>query len=174
MKKNMLFILGYCVLSVAFLSARESNMLTSSSTQSATSVSVNKANSQTQNTDKEFKELINRFYTAWSSGNPDNAGPFYAQEPDLVFYDIAPLKYNGWQAYNEGVRKVFESAKFVPNNDLNVVQKGPIAWTSVTFHLSGKRKNGEAVEREGRHTAIWEKRDGKWVVVHEHWSLPML
>jgi len=26
---------------------------------------------------------------------------------------------------------------------------------------------------EGRHTAIWEKRDGQWVIVHEHLSAPL-
>jgi ketosteroid isomerase-like protein len=43
----------------------------------------------------------------------------------------------------------------------------------VTFHLSGKKKTGESVEVDGRHTVIWENRSGKWLIVHEHFSVPL-
>ncbi len=124
----------------------------------------------------EFKSLIDRYYTAWNTGNPDNAAPLYAQENDLVFYDLTPLKYTGWAEYDRGVRQVFASfasAKFTPQQDLKVTRRGTVAWTTVTWHLSGKKKTGEAVELDGRHTAIWENRGGKWLIVHEHFSAPL-
>jgi hypothetical protein len=30
----------------------------------------------------EFKSLIDRYYAAWNTGNPDNAAPLYAQDKD--------------------------------------------------------------------------------------------
>jgi hypothetical protein len=42
--------------------------------------------------DAEFKALIDKYYSVWSSMNTDNAAPLYAKDADLVFYDIAPLK----------------------------------------------------------------------------------
>lgn len=126
--------------------------------------------------DAEFKTLIDRYYTAWSSLNPDNAAPMYAKDADLVFYDIAPLKYSGWAEYDKGVRNVlagFESMKLTANNDLRVSRRGNIAWTTVTFHLSAKQKGGSQMEWDGRQTAIWEKRGGSWVIIHEHVSAPL-
>ena len=129
-----------------------------------------------KNNDSEFKTLIERYFAAWSSLNPDNAAPLYAKNPDLVFYDIAPLKYTGWAEYDKGVRNVlggFESLKLTPNSDLKVTRRGSVAWTTVTFHLSAKQKSGGQMEGDGRHTAIWERRSGKWQIVHEHFSAPL-
>lgn len=127
--------------------------------------------------DAEFKALIDRYYQAWSSANPDNAAPLYAKDPELVFYDLAPMKYTGWAEYKAGVQKAFfdnmESGKLTPKDDLKVNRKGNWAWTTVTGHMSAKMKNGQAVEADFRHTAIWEKSGGKWVIVHEHVSAPM-
>jgi ketosteroid isomerase-like protein len=131
---------------------------------------------KTKSNDLEFKELIDRYSSAWSSLDPSNAAPLYAKDPDLVFYDIAPLKYAGWAEYDQGVRKVlggFETLKLTPNNDLKVTRRGNIAWTTVTHHLSAKLKGGNAMESDVRQTAIWERRGGKWLIVHEHFSAPL-
>ena len=127
--------------------------------------------------DAEFKALIDRYCQLWSSANPDNAAPFYAKDADLVFYDLAPMKYTGWAEYKAGVQKTFfdnmESGKLTAKDDLKVNRHGNWAWTTVSGHLSAKMKNGQAVEADYRHTAIWEKSGGKWVIVHEHLSVPM-
>jgi ketosteroid isomerase-like protein len=127
--------------------------------------------------DAEFKALIDKYYEAWSSMNTDNAAPLYAKDADLVFYDVAPLKYNGWQEYAPGVkRNLFDTAtsvRLTPNDDLKVTRRGNLAWTSVTFHVVVKMKDGTTLDLQGRHTAIWEKRAGKWLIVHEHVSAPL-
>jgi ketosteroid isomerase-like protein len=43
----------------------------------------------------------------------------------------------------------------------------------VSLHLSIAFKDGKTEEIDARHTAIWEKRGGKWLIVHEHVSVPM-
>lgn len=125
----------------------------------------------------EFKAMIDQYYTAWSSLDPDKAAKYYAKDADLVFYDVAPLKYNGWSEYKAGVMKAFtetmSSGKLTPNDDLKVTERGNIVWTTLTFHLSAKPKAGGAMELDCRHTAIWEKRGGKWLIVHEHVSAPL-
>jgi ketosteroid isomerase-like protein len=107
----------------------------------------------------------------------ENAAPFYAHDPGLVFYDAAPLKYNGWEEYQDGAQKNFfdtsVSCKLIPNDDLQVTRKGDIAWTTLTFHLSAVLKDGNKLEVDARQTSIWEKRDGKWLIVHEHISAPL-
>ncbi|MFP5264914.1 MAG: YybH family protein [Blastocatellia bacterium] len=127
--------------------------------------------------DAEFKSLIDRYYAAWSTLNVDNVDQFYAKDADLIFFDIAPLQYKGWAEYKEGVKKAFfaviTSGKLTPNNDLRVSRHGDVVLTVVTFHLSATPKAGGSMELDGRHTAIWEKRGGKWVIVHEHVSAPL-
>ena len=124
----------------------------------------------------EFKELIDRYASTWNSLNPDNAAVLYAKDPDLVFFDLAPLKYAGWNEYEKGTREMFagfESLKLTPNDDLRVNRQGKFAWTTVTMHAAVKMKDGGPMEMDARQTLIWEKRDGKWVVVHEHFSAPL-
>lgn len=124
----------------------------------------------------EFKALIQRYWQAWSTLNPDNAAPMYAKDADAVFFDVAPLKYNGWEEYKQGVLKVFGGAAkavFTPNDDLKVTRRGNIAWTSGTFHGAVTQKDGQTMNFDGRHTAIWEKRGEHWIIVHEHVSAPL-
>jgi ketosteroid isomerase-like protein len=101
----------------------------------------------------EFKTLIQHYWEAWSTLQPDNVAPMYAKEADAVFFDIAPVKYNGWEEYRVGVKQVFAgaaSASFVPNEDLKVTRHGNIAWTSNTFRGTIHQKDGKTMELTGR------------------------
>src|SRR5229473_3116485 len=94
----------------------------------------------------EFKAMIDQYYAAWSTLDPDKAAKYYAKDADLTFYDVAPLKYNSWAEYRAGVLKAstetMSSGKLTPNDDLKITQRGNIVWTTVTFHLSAKPKAG--------------------------------
>jgi len=134
------------------------------------------AGAQKSGSTDEFKELIQRYWQAWSTLNPDNVAPLYAKDADAVFFDVAPLKYDGWEAYKAGFLKVFAtaaSATVAANDDLKATRRGDIAWTSSTFHGTVVQKDGKTMQLLGRHTAIWEKRGGHWVIVHEHVSEPL-
>lgn len=124
----------------------------------------------------EFKTIVQHYWEAWGTLDPDKAASMYAKEADAVFYDLAPLKYTGWEEYKAGIKQVFASAAsatIVPNDDLKVTRRGNIAWTSNTFHGTIHQKDGKNTEVMGRHTAIWEKRGGHWIIVHEHISAPL-
>jgi ketosteroid isomerase-like protein len=124
----------------------------------------------------EFKSLIQHYWEGWSTLNPDNTAPMYSKDVDAVFFDVAPLKYKGWEEYKAGVKKTFgdaASASFVPNDDLKVTRRGTIAWTSNTFQGTIHQKDGKTMQFAGRHTAVWEKRGGHWIIVHEHVSAPL-
>jgi ketosteroid isomerase-like protein len=131
---------------------------------------------QTRKSAAEFPDLVQRYYDAWNSGDLDKAGAFYAKDADLIFYDVTPLEYHGWSQYKAGVQKLlaaYSSLKLVPNSDLKSGRQGKIAWTTLTFHLVGTTKAGAKSDTVCRHTAIWEKRKGEWLVIHEHVSAPL-
>ena len=123
------------------------------------------------------KKLVESYYAAWNTLDADNPASFYAKDAKLVFFDLTPLKYNGWAEYKEGVQKAFfdqiSSGKLTPNDDLKITRRGDVAWMTLTFHLSFALKTGTAMEIDCRHTAIWEQLRGKWLIVHEHVSAPI-
>jgi ketosteroid isomerase-like protein len=126
----------------------------------------------------DFNDLIKRYYTAWNTLNPDNASFLYARDADLVFFDVAPLKYSGgWQEYRDNFKKNvapgFSSLILKPNNDVKITRRGNMALTTLTFHLSAKQKDDTAMEFDCRHTIVWEKRGGQWLIIHEHVSKPL-
>jgi len=57
------------------------------------------------------KAQLERVIAAWASRDVDKAAVFYAKDPRLVFYDIAPRKYTGWAEYDKGARDMFKSVK---------------------------------------------------------------
>ena len=126
----------------------------------------------------DFNDLIKRYYAAWNTLNPDNVAFLYAKDADLVFFDVAPLKYSGgWQEYSDSFKKSvgpgFSSLTLTPSNDVKIKRSGNLALTTLTFHLSAKEKDGTALEFDGRHTIVWEKRGGQWLIIHEHISKPL-
>src|SRR5437899_6532523 len=106
----------------------------------------------------DFNDLIKRYYTAWSTLNPDNASFLYAKDADLVFFDIAPLKYSGgWHEYRDNFKKNvapgFSSLTLTPNNDVKVKHSGNMALTTLTFHLLAKQKDGGTLNSMGGQTS---------------------
>lgn len=127
--------------------------------------------------DETFRKLTDNYCAAWSSGNTDNAGKFYAKDDGLIFYDVTPFSYHGWKEYVPGVKKALldnaAEAKLTAGKDLKVTRRGSVAWTTVPMHFYEKTKDGKVIEADLRYTGIWEKRGSNWMLVHEHLSVPM-
>ena len=124
----------------------------------------------------DFKALVANYWSVWATGDVAKAGELYAKDADLVFYDLEPLKYVGWAQYSKGVGPnvldKFASVTFTVNDDLKATQRGNVAWTVVTVHADGMLKAGGPMKADIRHTTIWEKRGDRWLIVHEHVSVP--
>ena len=124
----------------------------------------------------DFKAIMDNLWAIWEKGDVAKAGEMYAKDANLVFYDLEPLKYTGWAEYSKGVvpniLDKFASVKFTVNDDLKATERGNVAWTSVTVHADGRLKAAGPMKAEIRHTVIWEKRGGRWLIVHEHVSVP--
>ena len=125
----------------------------------------------------DFNRMIKEYYAAWSTLNPDNPAPAYAKDPDLVFFDVDPLKYTGWQQYHDNFKNNlapgFTSLVITPNDDIKITRSGNLAVASLTFRLVAKAKDGSPLEFTGRHTIVFQNRAGKWLIIHEHVSKPL-
>jgi ketosteroid isomerase-like protein len=101
---------------------------------------------------------------------------FYAKDADLVFYDITPLKYNNWAEYEKGCvesNKKIKSVTFKLRDDARLHYQGNLAWTTATVDGEVVNKDGSRLKLDGRWTTVWEKRGEKWIIVHDHFSVPL-
>jgi ketosteroid isomerase-like protein len=120
------------------------------------------------------KAHLQKIWDAWSTLDPANAAQFYAQGPH-VFFDIAPLKYASWDEYQKGVVAVladFKTAKMTVNDDAEIHPAGSIVWATATVKEDATMKSGKREMGNFRWTVVFEKEDGKWLIVHEHISVP--
>jgi hypothetical protein len=56
------------------------------------------------------RKLMQQIMDAWATMDPAAAAKYYDRSSDDVFYDDAGgVKFVGWQAYEDGIRKVLTS-----------------------------------------------------------------
>ena len=123
-----------------------------------------------------FQSLMQQQLTAWEKLDPAQAAKFYDQDAGDVFFDLAPMKYDGWKDYDAGVKKTlapFSSVKFILGDDVKVHRHGALTWATATWTADAVTKAGEKQSLAGRWTLVWEKRGSRWLVVHEHFSMPI-
>jgi uncharacterized protein (TIGR02246 family) len=125
----------------------------------------------------QLKPLIDRYFTAWATGNPERAASLYAKDATSVFIDVADGPYLGWDNYRIARSEYlaqFSSVQLAPAGDLKVTRKGTtLAISTVSYQGTGVLKDGGTqVDLGGRFTALWERRGSDWVIVSEHLSRP--
>jgi ketosteroid isomerase-like protein len=121
------------------------------------------------------KEYLQKIWNGWAALDPANQAQYYAKGPH-VFFDIAPVKYNSWDEYQAGVTKVlgdYKAAKFVVNDDAQIHHAGDIEWVTATVASDMTTKAGKRDMGTFRWTAVFQKQEGKWLIIHEHVSAPL-
>ena len=121
------------------------------------------------------KAYLQKIWDGWATLDAAGQKQFYAQGPH-VFFDIAPLKYGSWDEYQTGVAVVlsdFKAAKCRVNDDAQIHKSGDAYWVTATVAFEMTHKSGKIDMGQFRWTAVFEKQDGKWLIVHEHVSQPM-
>ena len=138
----------------------------------ALAASKSETKGRTAGPDKAYMQKI---WDGWSTLDTANVTDFYASGP-RVFFDIAPLKYSSWDEYRNHVGKEladYKSAKFTVNDDAELHPAGNYVWGTATIKEDALLRDGKHEMATLRWTVIWEKRDGKWLIVHDHTSEPL-
>jgi ketosteroid isomerase-like protein len=125
----------------------------------------------------EFKALVRRFWDDWNrSVNPDDVAQYYSKDPRNLYYDLYPLKFTGWaefEAFSKKQAAGLLKADMTPNDDFRLIRDGGLAITTFTFHVVFYRKDGSTSQTDGRDTCVWQKQDGRWLIIHQHLSAPV-
>ena len=120
------------------------------------------------------KAYLQKIWDGWTTLDPANTAQFYARGKH-VFFDVAPLKYDSWEEYENNVKKEladYKSAKFTVNDDAEFHSAGNSYWATSTIKEDATLKNGKRELATWRWTVVFENQDGKWLIVHEHVSAP--
>lgn len=103
----------------------------------------------------------------------------YARRDALFVFDVVgpPGMYSTWDAYRDALQNFFDGAggtfRFVIS-DLDIRTSGDLAYGHSLQHLSGvTSKDGDRVNYTVRVTDVFQKLDGRWLIVQEHVSLPL-
>jgi ketosteroid isomerase-like protein len=120
------------------------------------------------------KAYMQKLWDAWGTLDVSKAGEFYAQGPH-TFFDVSPLKYNSWDEYATGLKKEladYKGGTFTVNDDAQIYPAGDYYWGAATVKADETLKSGKREMATFRWTVVFQKQDGKWLIVHEHVSVP--
>ncbi|WP_199435184.1 YybH family protein [Qaidamihabitans albus] len=96
---------------------------------------------------------------------------------DVVSYEHdEPLQYVGAEAVREvcarGLAAAADASVSLDVPDLKILVRGDIAVTWGLNHVRVEDGSGETVDTWSRGTRVFERRDGAWLMIHQHLSFP--
>ena len=97
--------------------------------------------------------------------------------PDVVYFDVVPgLQFTGSAALRARFLQWFDSVEgsiSMEIRDLNILVGRDIAVAYMLNRTSGTLKNGREVGHWVRATVGWQRSNHRWLIEHEHISLPV-
>lgn len=124
------------------------------------------------------KAVLDQFDQVWINEDLELLSRIFAHDPDMVIYgtDAAEV-FLGYDALHANLVTQFEaySNSRVSSRDrvIRVHGGGEVAWFSQLWDIQVET-GGETASVEGmRLTGVLEKRNGTWLMVHFHGSVPV-
>ncbi len=128
----------------------------------------------TTTSDVQIRELVALRAQATRDKDVDAAMSYFAE--DIVSFDVVnPLQYSGSKAMRTRTGEWFSSFEgpigYV-NHELTVAAGEDVAFIHSLNQVDATRKDGQALKMWWRSTVCYRKIGGKWMVTHEHNSVP--
>jgi ketosteroid isomerase-like protein len=96
--------------------------------------------------------------------------------PDILAFDVLnPLQYSGLDKVRERAEKwlsSYQGAIGYEIRDLGITTSAGVAFGHYLYRVSGTLRDGGEVNMWVRATVCLRKVDGKWMIEHEHQSVP--
>jgi hypothetical protein len=126
----------------------------------------------------KVKAVVDQFEQLWETEDMELCSRIIAHDADMVNYGTdAAERFVGWEALKESIQQQFEAYDNIQFSAsaqaLKVHDSGKVAWFSelADFDLVAQ---GQPVSLKGaRITGVLEKRNGNWVFVQFHASVPV-
>ncbi|MDD5577715.1 MAG: SgcJ/EcaC family oxidoreductase [Methylobacter sp.] len=122
-----------------------------------------------------IRELIDNWANAFQAKDINKLMAHYA--PEIVVFDIQPpLEYRGTDAYRKNWEEWLPSFQGLIEyeiRDLSITTGDDVAFSHSLNRITGTKTNGEHTDGWLRVTVCYRKIDGKWLITHEHISVPL-
>ena len=101
-----------------------------------------------------------------------------AHDNDIVqFGSGVTQRFVGWEAFREAMQKQFELVEdmkiSVRDRVIKVHSSGSVAWFSEIYDLNFVMQDEPGSLKGVRYTGVMESRDGNWMIVQGHLSVPV-
>jgi len=125
----------------------------------------------------DVKALEERLVAALNAKDVDRIMACYAPDESLVVFDvIPPRQYVGAKAFRKDTADFlaeFPGPVKFDSSDLAITADGKLAFAHYILHATGTDRAGKQDEYNFRVTDCLSKTKGKWLIVHEHLSVPV-
>jgi uncharacterized protein (TIGR02246 family) len=122
----------------------------------------------------QIRGLIENKIKAVRAKDVDGATSDYA--PDVLSFDVVnPLRYIGADAIRKRLEEWFSSFRGpigLEIRDLNITVGDAVAFSHCLSHVRATTTGGGKLDMWWRETACYRKIDGKWLITHQHSSVP--
>ena len=128
----------------------------------------------TDNAKQELRDLIEERVTAVARRDVEALAAQQAADV-LAFNVLPPLRLQGAEQVAPQTRAWFDGYARGPGyevRDLVVDADGDLGYCAFLYHVTGTLQTGKEVSMWVRATLVCRKRDGRWVIVHDHESIP--
>ena len=121
---------------------------------------------------------VRNLIEAWADAvrRKDYAGILRGHSPDFVMFDVPPpFRSVGLEAYRKTWDLFFSwSSEPVPFEiqEMEVTAGADVAFAVATMGCAGPNSDGKPEPLDFRLTVCLKKIDGRWMIVHEHHSVP--
>jgi uncharacterized protein (TIGR02246 family) len=124
----------------------------------------------------EIRQLLTRWQKAFRAKDIDAVMAVYASGVTVVAFDVVPpLEKVGKESYRKNYEEFFamyEGSPDVEVRDLRIVAGKDVAFIYCLERMSGTLKGGQRSDIWLRVTSGLRKIAGKWLIVHDHVSVP--
>ena len=123
--------------------------------------------------DAAVHEALTKYSAAIERANLEAIGKLWANDESVIVIENGHANY-GWADYRDHhLGPELKAMKNTKMNftDIKVRLAGDTAWVTFKYTISADLKDRH-VEGNSLATAVLEKRDGRWLIVHWHSSSP--
>jgi uncharacterized protein (TIGR02246 family) len=125
----------------------------------------------------DIRALEDRFVAAFKAKDVDAIMKAYAPGQTLVVFDVVPPRqYVGAEAYRKDWQNFFGSFEgpiSVELTDLDIGADRNLAYSHSIQRVTGTDKQGKKLDLTVRVTDVYQKVRGRWLIIHEHVSVPV-
>lgn len=120
----------------------------------------------------EANALDRKFFEIYNAADLDGMMELYWNSPDVVSYSPGQMEMKGWDEVKEGFRRDFAMST---RGRLELVESHNMVAGDVVIGWGRWRytTTDPPMEQVGRYTDVKARRNGKWVYIHDHASVPL-